>query len=337
MRTARFGPPSPGAAALTVGEVVAIAVRWATFVCLAIPIGACGFAIARRRAALAGAPTEEKAGTLPEANAGMLPDDRVASLSDEYANAARSAARLALFACLTLLLLYGVRLFEQVASLDDPETPWRELAGLLLRHTAWGTGWMVAVGAIVLAAGVWWLAARRGRTGVIAMLGTLPLASVPALSGHAVGDPDVPALAVALDWVHVLGFGFWLGTLLMIVLLVLPRRARVLPLIQAFSPMALISAAVIVLSGVAGAWLHLGSVDALWISSYGRVLLVKVAVVVLVVGAGAWNWKRGTPRLVGDVASDSRLLDRSARLELLLAALVLVATAVLVGTPLPGE
>lgn len=294
---------------MTLGEIVAIGVRWATFVCLAIPLGACGFAIARRRAAV----------------------------PDEYADSARSAARLALIACLALLPLYGVRLMEQVASLEDPDTPWRELAALLLRHTAWGTGWMVAVGAIVLAAGVWWMAVTRGRTGVVALLGTLPLASVPALSGHAVGDPEVPALAVALDWLHVLGFGLWLGTLLMIVLLVLPRRVRVVPLIRAFSPMALLSAGVIVLSGVAGAWLHLGAVDVLWNSTYGRVLLVKVAVVVLVAGAGSWNWKRVTPRLGGNDASDSRMLGASARLELLLAALVLLVTAVLVATPLPGE
>ncbi|HET6681544.1 MAG TPA: CopD family protein, partial [Gemmatimonadaceae bacterium] len=310
-------------------EIIAIGVRWATFVCLAIPLGACGFAIARRRAALAGSRPHTGSGDPVEARTGEMPD--------EYADATRGAARLALVASLALLLLYAVRLVEQVASLEDPDTPWRELAELLLRHTAWGTGWLVAVGAILLAAGIWWRAASRGRTGVVAMLGTLPLASVPALSGHAVGDPDVPALAVALDWLHVLGFGFWLGTLLMIVLLVLPRRARVLPLIKAFSPMALLSAGVIVLSGVAGAWLHLGAVDALWTSSYGRVLLVKVAVVLLVAGAGGWNWKRVTPRLGGDMVNDSRMLGASARLELLLGALVLLATAVLVATPLPGE
>lgn len=296
---------------MTAADLVAVAVRWATFVCLAIPLGACGFALAIRRATVAS--------------------------PDEYVAPSRDAARLALFASAALLVLYGARFVLQVASLGDPDTPWRELATMMVAHTTWGTGWMVAVVAILLATGAWWRSAVQSRIGGAAMIATLPLAVVPALSGHAVGDPDVPVLAVALDSLHVLGFGLWLGTLLMIVLLALPRRVGVAPLVRAFSPMALLSAAIIVLSGVAGAWLHLGAVNALWTSNYGRVLLIKLGAVLLVVFAGAYNWKRATPRLAEGGDTGTSALRSSARLELLLGALVLLVTAVLVATALPGE
>ncbi|HSH46764.1 MAG TPA: CopD family protein, partial [Longimicrobiales bacterium] len=106
-------------------------------------------------------------------------------------------------------------------------------------------------------------------------------------------------------------------------------------LVNAFSPIALVFAGLVVLTGALSAWLHLGTPSALWTSGYGRVLLAKLGAVGLVAAAGAYNWRRARPRL-GDVPA-ARRLTRSATLELAIGALVLVITAVLVATPPPGD
>jgi copper transport protein len=73
--------------------------------------------------------------------------------------------------------------------------------------------------------------------------------------------------------------------------------------------------------------------SALWTTSYGAALLVKLVLVLIVVMLGAWNWRRVRPSL-GDEGSE-HTIRRSAGLELTFAGLVLVATAVLVSLPSP--
>ena len=113
------------------------------------------------------------------------------------------------------------------------------------------------------------------------------------------------------DGLHVLGAGGWLGSLSVVVLAgipaawALPEDARgpaVADLINAFSPTALVFAGIVATTGVFAAWLHVGSVDALWMTTYGRVLLVKLAVLSLVAGNGAYNWLRVKPQLGFDGA-----------------------------------
>jgi len=52
-----------------------------------------------------------------------------------------------------------------------------------------------------------------------------------------------------------------------------------------------------------------------------------------VVSLGAWNWRRVKPRMGSEEAA--RMLRRSARTEVIAAAIVLVITAVLVSLPDP--
>jgi putative copper resistance protein D len=87
------------------------------------------------------------------------------------------------------------------------------------------------------------------------------------------------------------------------------------------------------LSGVASAWLRLGALSALWASSYGQVLLVKLAALVGVGLAGLYNWRRMRPALGTGVVS--RRFVSSATLELALGLAVVIVTAVLVATPTP--
>src|SRR5690348_10961812 len=106
-------------------------------------------------------------------------------------------------------------------------------------------------------------------------------------------------------------------------------------MVNAFSPLALASAGVLVFSGVVAARVHVGSWAAFTSTTYGRTLLIKLAVVALLVLVGAFNWRRVRPALATSDARAPERFRRSATLEVVLAALVLAVTAVLVALPTP--
>jgi len=151
-------------------------------------------------------------------------------------------------------------------------------------------------------------------------------------------------LAGKVNAVHILAASTWLGTLLILTIVGirgvikraaagLPRAELVCDLVNSFSPLALTAATIVALSGLTTAWLHLKRLSALWTTSYGIALIVKLIFVAGVVAMGAWNWKRVRPSL-GEHDSE-HIIRRSATMELTFGALVLLATSVLVTLPSP--
>ncbi len=143
---------------------------------------------------------------------------------------------------------------------------------------------------------------------------------------------------------HIFGASTWLGTLLVLLLIGIrgvmksasvgiQRAELVGDLVNSFSPLALVASAIVALTGVTTAWLHLKRVSALWTTSYGIALVAKLIIVLIVVVLGAWNWRRVRPSLGGE--GTEAIIRRSATMELTFAALVLVATSVLVTLPSP--
>jgi putative copper export protein/methionine-rich copper-binding protein CopC len=250
---------------------------------------------------------------------------------------------------------------------------WTSISPLLTR-TTWGTGWITQAGATVIVLIGFLLARRLspapaepdafgapagsdGRTvganmdrnstlnvgWVLAAIAAVVLAFTPAMGGHAVATPGYAGLAILADGLHVLGAGGWLGSLLAVLVIGIPaalklgrerRGSAVAELVHAFSPAALFFAALVTITGIIAATLHLGTVGDLWQSEYGRVLLLKVAVLSLLFGTGAYNWLRVRPAL-GDMEG-ARRLRRSAGAEVAVGAVVLLITAVLVATPPPA-
>ncbi len=252
--------------------------------------------------------------------------------------------RLRLVAAVSAVVLAlgaAARLYAQtwsVFGVDEPVT--LELVRLIGMESRWAGGWRPQVGAAVLAVvgTAWWT--RRPKAGwwltALAAAGawiTLPL------TGHAASfDTSLPHLAQVA---HGVGAGLWVGALAMVVAVASPLhreprgQGRVADLVRRFSPMALAAVVTIALSGVVTGVFYLASLDDLWMTGYGRALLLKVVLFVATGTVGAYNWRRLTPRL-GDAAG-TRALLRSARLELLLAAGVLLVTAVLVHLAMPRE
>ncbi len=307
----------------------AAALRWVTFTAIALVTGSVAFRWL----------------VLPRAVAGS------ADWPDAAQEAAiRRAARLGLLGALALVPAALGRLGLQVAEMREPGESWSALAAVMLGGTTWGVGWVLQVGSAIVTCVALALAAHRpARAGsradawAVAAFGALALCASPALSGHAAASPRLTAAAIGADALHVAGAGGWLGTLLVLVAAGLPAAhlgrggdsLRALAMVRAFSPLALLSASVVVASGVFASWLHLDRPSSLWLTTYGRLLLLKVVLVALAAAVGAYNWRRVTPRL--DSPGGVGALRRSATVELALGAVVVAATAALVATPLPGE
>src|SRR5690606_35381767 len=113
------------------------------------------------------------------------------------------------------------------------------------------------------------------------------------------------------------------------------RGAGVADLVNAFSPADLAFTAIVAVTGVFSAWLHLDAVSALWQSDYGRTLLIKLAVLSVVAATAAYNWLRVKPALGSNEGGVD--IRRSATVELAIGALVIAVTALLVATPTPVE
>jgi copper transport protein len=151
-------------------------------------------------------------------------------------------------------------------------------------------------------------------------------------------------LAGKVNAVHILAASTWLGTLLVLTVIGIrgvirstsaghQRATLIGDLVNSFSPLALTAATIVGITGVTTAWLHLKRISSLYTTSYGLALVVKLILVGIVMALGAWNWKRVRPSLGGE--GTELTIRRSATLELTFAALVLIATSVLVTLPSP--
>jgi copper transport protein len=190
----------------------------------------------------------------------------------------------------------------------------------------------------------------RNMAWLAAAVAALALGASPALSGHAIAAPEHRNISVALDALHVLAAGGWIGGLFVLAVVGVPAALAgsdradktesivlIARLANAFSPTALVFAAIVVVSGGIAAWLRVGSLARLFDSTYGTVLLIKLGLVVLVLAGGAFNWLRMRGALSRREPDHSVVsaFRRSAWAELVAAMLVIAATAVLVAVQPP--
>lgn len=183
---------------------------------------------------------------------------------------------------------------------------------------------------------VWWAAWAAGAAGLLC---------TTSLSGHAaVATPRVAA--VCNDVVHLAAGSAWFAGVVVLAA-VLPRalgavpapeRLVVLaPAVVAFSRVALVSIAVVAVTGTVNSFLHVGAPSDLVTTGYGRVLAVKIGLFVVVLGLGALNHlyvRRRLERSLRDGVSPGRarrVFRRAIAAELALALVVLGATGLLVG------
>ena len=253
--------------------------------------------------------------------------------------ARRRAAGVALAAAGALALLLVARLIAQSYAVRGAFPDAGFVAGV--SRTAWGVGLLLAGASVIVLA----IVLRRGRNAAwtLAAVGAVGLALATALSGHAAASERWTLVAVASDTFHILAAGGWLGALLLVVIAGVPAAATlpslgrgmaVRGMVDVFSPMALMFAGALGITGVIAAVLRVGTWSALTGTDYGRLLLLKIGGLVLVLIAGAYNWLRLRPSLDAERVGTLR---RTAAAELLLGFIVLGVTAWLVATPPPVE
>ena len=256
--------------------------------------------------------------------------------------AGRRVRRMTVAAAVMVLVLAVVRLELQSSMLHGGGQAW-DLALLspLIGQTSWGRAWAIQLaGAALVGLGVAPRVSRPGLTAVAA--GGFGLLAIGlALGGHAATVESSPVPAWAVDAVHVISASLWLGSLAYLLAVALPiaLSARIddelAKVVRRFSTLALVAAPLLVLSGGTSALLHLGRVEDLWLSDYGRLLALKVVVVGFTGATGFYNWRHVLPTL--GTSEASRRLRLSASVEIGIALLVLGVTAILIVTRPPGR
>ncbi|GAA1038443.1 copper resistance protein CopC [Virgisporangium ochraceum] len=173
-------------------------------------------------------------------------------------------------------------------------------------------------------------------------LGTWPL------SGHA-GVSPAPAVSLVADAAHLASMGVWLGGLVVLVAVLLPKaNARELgAILPVWSNWAMMSVIVLSLTGVAQAIIEVASFGPLFDTRYGRLVLAKVALLTLVLVVAYFSRRlvlapaRKALVGAGGPADDDEELDeppvkplrRSILAELAITGVVPAVAAALVQTP----
>ncbi|MGH3444365.1 MAG: copper resistance CopC/CopD family protein, partial [Nocardioidaceae bacterium] len=219
-----------------------------------------------------------------------------------------------------------------------------------LFHTASGRALLTQAAAVVVSGAVALFAGLRPAGPRLAVLGVVAAGALftHARAGHADAASSIRLLNVTDQWVHMLAAAVWVGGLVWLLLGLrgLHGAARATA-VGRFSQLALVSVAVLAVTGVLRAVPEVGSIQALVTTSFGVVLLIKTGLFTTLM-AVAWRNRhllvprfgrasrpgRNPPTLPD--RDGSRVvgpLRRSVRSEVTLAGVVLVAAAVLSSLP----
>ncbi len=141
-------------------------------------------------------------------------------------------------------------------------------------------------------------------------------------------------IQVSLQWLHILAVGVWIGGLA--TLLIAIRGSADTDKARAawrFRRLATIALATVAITGAVRAVQEVGSLDALFTTDFGLVLVAKSVLLALLIGLGAVNHFVGVPAAIHDL----RILRRIGRMELSVAGVVVLATGLLVNLVPPSS
>jgi len=311
-----LAPPSPWEAIL----------RWLNLVAAALMLGGIPFMLAVWR---------------PACRAARRAGADVATADEAMGRAVRRA-----------IVLGGVGLLAAGALLvvDQAATaagvPWSEAIGAPIGAFLGGRSgrlWLLRVGLVLALIALarrsppaeigrdrpWWAALGIG--GVILLTFSL--------NGHGAAVRDRPAVAVAMDWLHLAATTAWLGGLVPLAAAIRAARRRpaqtppLASLIPRFSQLALASVAALGSTGLYAYFLHIDDRSLLAATTYGRALLVKLAFFGGLLLLGALNLLVLSPRLARARGSAAPALGGTVGVEMLLGALALLAAGALTSVP----
>lgn len=161
-------------------------------------------------------------------------------------------------------------------------------------------------------------------------------------SGHT-ADWGYMALPLLMDWLHLLSASVWGGGLIALSIVVLPkmietsqpRRELITYIARRFSKLAGIALCAILVTATYNAWIQLGSFPALWHTSYGQMIIVKILLLSMLIVLGSSNRFISIPLLHNpflhnpDSTPVIRRFIHKVRAEAILIILAIICTAFL--------
>jgi putative copper export protein len=227
-----------------------------------------------------------------------------------------------------LLIALLFRAFgHTVSAFELPDALSLENLRVIALESRWGEAWRQQVLASVLLFGccLWtWLERRTVAAGSVAVL-SIAVCVELARMGHAATLP----WGWLLHGAHMAAAGAWAGAIAAMLLLSSPATRTLRPaLLEAFAPVAMVSVAVVAVTGSVAAWHYIGAWSNLVSTRYGITLVIKVAMVADMLVLGGLNWKRLRSQGVSAVPA-------TVWAELLTAIGVVLITAVLTETEHP--
>lgn len=257
----------------------------------------------------------------------------------------------ALVLLLAFLLIAVLSLVVQGAKLQGGNRPTLDILTRYLLRTQSGRIWLVRelYGAFLILVMLGFQRTTTSKRGALWLFFlSLPLIASRSLMSHAAAVKENTILVISADAIHLIVTALWAGGL-PVLFWVLWRGTKRLGLpvtwaaqtVARFSRLALFSVGVLALTGLYQSWIHVQSLNALFATSYGRVLLLKLCLFLSMVGLGALNLLSTKPELFKAAQSNTRdlpLQKKSLRrigAESILGFLVLSVTGVLTVLP-PG-
>lgn len=162
---------------------------------------------------------------------------------------------------------------------------------------------------------------------------SIALASGLSLSGHSAVDRGASTWSQLADWAHLVAACLWAGGLAMLLVVFLSAPELRRRSFTGFARLAPVLIAVLIAAGTYLTVLRLTSLDDLWTTGYGQVLLVKLALVVAALAWGGVHHFVVEPRL--DRPGLLARLPRSLAGEAAVGMAVLLLAAVLVNAAPP--
>lgn len=171
--------------------------------------------------------------------------------------------------------------------------------------------------------------AGRADAIILTVLGGAALLTWP-LAGHPAASP-APAVSVVVDAVHLGSMAVWLGGLLMLAVFLLRQAderelGAILPI---WSRWAALAVSALLLAGTVQALIEVATPDALFNTTYGRLLLAKIGLFAIVIAVAAYSRQLVRRRTAAQRPTPVR---RAVLVELAVTVVVLGLSATLVQT-----
>lgn len=222
--------------------------------------------------------------------------------------------------------------------LDEALSP--DVLSTVITQTQFGQVMIVRVGLAILVAAC--LASDHvtipQRLGLAA---SLAFTASLAWTGHSAATIGAMGyLHLVADALHLIAAAAWVGGLVPLILLLAAANGDnakpfVRDAVERFSTLGIISVTALMLSGLINAVILVGSVTALFATSYGQLLLLKLALFAVMLAFATINRLLLTPRLAQPSAGGLRGLTRNSSIELALG-LAIFAIVGLLGTLHPA-